>query len=84
LTGKHSSEEKKDNFEAQMTRLEEIIRALESGKAPLDESLALYEEGVKLISGCTAMLDEAERKIKLLTKRPDGTIEEKDFISDDK
>jgi exodeoxyribonuclease VII small subunit len=84
LTGKNSTEENKDSFEVRMARIEEIIRALESGKAPLDESLALYEEGVKLISGCSSMLDEAERKIKLLSKRADGTVEEKDFIPDDK
>ena len=52
-------ENKPLNFEQAMTRLEEIVRALENGSATLDESLKLYEEGIGLVRTCSAKLDEA-------------------------
>ena len=63
-------------FEAAIARLEEIVRALESGSAPLDESLALFEEGVGLVKLCSERLDNAEQKVTLLTKNPDGSVTE--------
>ena len=51
-----------------MARLEEIVKALEKGDAQLDKSLALFEEGMKLIKDCGEALEKAENKIKLLTK----------------
>ncbi|MCD8004895.1 MAG: exodeoxyribonuclease VII small subunit [Oscillospiraceae bacterium] len=59
--------EKKLNFEQAMSRLEEIVAALEKGEAPLEQSLALFEEGSKLLCQCTGMLDKAEQKITKLT-----------------
>ncbi len=59
--------EKKINFEQAMTRLEEIVSALEKGEAPLEESLTLFEEGSKLLRQCTALLDKAEQKVCKLT-----------------
>ena len=50
-------------FEAAMTRLEEIARTLESGRAPLDESMKYYEEGVKLIAFCREKLADARQKV---------------------
>ena len=47
-------------FEAAMSRLEEIVRLLESGNAPLDVSLSLYEEGVALVRLCNTRLDNAK------------------------
>ena len=64
------------SFEAALSRLEEIVRRLESGSAPLDESLALFEEGVGLVKLCNARLDSAEQKVRLLSKNPDGTVTE--------
>ena len=58
--------EKKLTFEQGMERLEEIVAQLESGEAPLDKSLKLFEEGAKLMGQCTAMLDKAEQKVKIL------------------
>ena len=52
-------------FEAAMTRLEEIVRLLESGNAPLDVSLSLYEEGVALVRLCNTRLDNAEQRVKI-------------------
>lgn len=68
------------SFEAAVRRLEMISAELEKEKIELDESLKLYEEGVKLIRYCNKLLDEAERKVKLLAVNSDGEIEEKDFI----
>ena len=67
------------NFENAIARLEQIVRALESGSAPLDDSLALFEEGVRLVKLCNDKLDSAETRIKLLTETPNGMIES-DFV----
>ncbi len=66
-------------FEAAMARLEEIVRMLESGNAPLDTSLALFEEGVALVKLCNSKLDTAEQKVKILTNAGDGTLVETDM-----
>ena len=54
-------------FEAAMTRLEEIVSLLEKGKCDLDDSLALFEEGVGLVKLCSSKLDAAAQKVKVLT-----------------
>lgn len=59
-------------FEMAMKRIEEIVRLLERGDAPLDQSLALFEEGTGLIKKCSAALDQAEQKVSLLVKGPQG------------
>jgi exodeoxyribonuclease VII small subunit len=71
--------EKEMTFEVAIARLEEIVRALESGSAPLDKSLALFEEGVALVKLCNSRLDSAEQKVKILTTAPDGTLTEADM-----
>lgn len=71
------------SFEESVGRLEEIVRMLENGTATLDESLKLYEEGVALVRACNKQLDSAEKKIRILTQTSDGSVEEKDFESDD-
>jgi len=58
-------------FEDALGRLEEIVRHLERGDLPLDDSLALYKEGTGLIKACSKMLDEAEQKVVKLRKGPD-------------
>ncbi|MCI6502513.1 MAG: exodeoxyribonuclease VII small subunit [Clostridia bacterium] len=63
-----------------MKRLEEIVNRLESGKATLDESLQLYEEGIHLVSICNNRLDEAEQKIKMVHLAADGTRREETFL----
>ena len=64
--------EQSQSFEASMKRLEEIVRAMERGEMPLEESLKLFEEGTALVRACGSMLDEAEMKIVQLMKGPDG------------
>jgi exodeoxyribonuclease VII small subunit len=56
-----------------MTRLEEIVRLLEGGTLTLEESLALFEEGVKLSRRCLAVLNDAERKVERLVGQGEGT-----------
>lgn len=51
------------NFEQALARMEEICRILETGKSGLEESLALYEEGVKLAALCRGRLEDAEKRI---------------------
>ena len=70
---------KKMNFEQAMTRLDEIVTALERGEAPLDEAMKLFEEGSRLMRECTQMLDQAEQKVTLLTAGADGMPQEEPF-----
>lgn len=60
------------SFEDSMKRLEEIVARLDSGEAPLEEALALFEEGSGLIKTCSAALDKAEQKVHKLLPGPDG------------
>ena len=60
------------SFEQSITRLDEIVKLLEKGDAPLSDSLKLFEEGTALITGCAAMLNEAEQLVVKLKKGPDG------------
>lgn len=54
---------KKLTFEESVSRLEEIIADLEDEQKPLDEMLAVYTEGVKLLGNCRAQLDKTEEKM---------------------
>ena len=66
-------------FEAALSRLEEIVSELESGELALEQSLKLFEEGVKLARICNARLEEAERKVEILLKDKSGTMTAKPF-----
>lgn len=66
-------------FEASMKRLDEIVKALESGEVSLEESIKLFEEGTKLAAGCTKLLDDAELKVTKLTQGPDGAPVEQEL-----
>ena len=59
-------------FEEMLSRLDAIVRTLEKGDAPLEESLTLYTEGAELIRQCTARLNDAEQTVVRLQKGPDG------------
>ena len=72
-------ENKDINFEAALERLEKITEELSREGITLEESLALYEEGVALARVCNKKLDDIERKIKILQVSEYGEIEEKDF-----
>jgi len=62
------------SFEAALQKLEQIVQRLEKGELTLEESLALYEEGVRLSRLCHAKLEEAEGKIELLVKDARGDL----------
>lgn len=70
---------KKLSFEQSIARLDEIVRHLEKGDMPLNDSLALFEEGTALIRSCEKQLDEAEQKVVKLRKGPDREPEELPF-----
>ena len=67
------------NFEEALTRLDEIVKALESGSSDLDASLALFEEGIKLVRLCSARLDDAEQRVKVLISNGNGEYDERDL-----
>jgi len=67
------------SFERAAARIDEIVRFLEKGDAPLEESLALFEEGAKLIKVAGKMLDEAEQTVACLQKGDDGSLRESLF-----
>lgn len=67
------------SFEQSLERIDEIVRALEKGDAPLAESLAMFEEGAALIRACGLVLNEAEQKVVKLRPGADGTPEEIPF-----
>ena len=71
--------EEKLTFEQAMGRLEEIVKRLEQGDAPLEEALALFEEGTRLLGGCSAQLDSAEQKVRKLLAGPEGQPVEEPF-----
>ena len=59
-------------FEDALARLETIVTELERGELPLDESLKIFEEGIKLSKTCLKILDDAERKVEILVQEKDG------------
>lgn len=72
---------KNKSFEENMQRLEQIVRCLERGDAPLEESLKLFQEGTALVSSCGKLLDEAELQVKKIASAPDGSPMEEDFVN---
>ena len=66
-------------FEENMQRLEQIVRAMEHGEVPLEESLQLFKEGTMLVESCGKLLDEAELQVKKIVPQEDGTPSEEDF-----
>ena len=67
------------SFEESMGRLEQIVRSLEQGNVPLEESLKLFREGTELVSSCGKLLDEAELQIKKVMTAADGSPVMEDF-----
>lgn len=70
-------------FEESMKELEEIVRKLENGDATLEESLSLFEQGIKLSKGCQKMLDQAEKKVTVLLADEQGELRQQDFLSEE-
>ncbi len=66
-------------FEENMQRLEQIVRAMERGEVPLEESIKLFQEGTELVRSCGKLLDEAQLQVKKIATASDGTPVEEDF-----
>ncbi len=66
-------------FEQKMQRLEQIVRAMERGDIPLEESLKLFQEGAELVQSCGKLLDEAELQVKKIVTAQDGSPVEEEF-----
>lgn len=62
------------SFEQALKALEDVVRALEAGEVPLDESISLYERGETLRKHCQARLDAAQARIEKIVAGPDGTV----------
>ena len=78
-----AEKKKKDiDFETAMKRIDEITSKLEDSTLRLDESLALYEEGVSLVAFCRAKLDEAQQKISCLSVNENGEMVENTFSTE--
>ncbi len=70
-------------FESQMERLEEIVRLLEKGEAPLADSIKLFEEGTKLSASLGRMLDKAEQKVTVMQQNGLGELIEQPFAAEE-
>lgn len=70
-------------FEDALARLEKIVAELEKGDLPLDDSLKIFEEGIKLSKNCLKMLDDAEKKIEIMVQEKDGKKRLRAFSLDD-
>jgi len=70
---------KKMTFEESMSRLEQIVRAMERGDVALEESLKLFQEGTQLVQSCGKLLDDAQLQVKKIMAAPDGSPKEEDF-----
>jgi exodeoxyribonuclease VII small subunit len=70
-------------FETSLTELEAIVAKLEDGDLPLEQSLELFEKGIKLSRECRNRLTNAERRIEVLMKDADGNLAAREFTPDD-
>lgn len=71
--------QKNPTFEENMQRLEQIVRAMERGEVPLEESLKLFQEGTELVRACGKLLDEAQLQVKKIAVAEDGSPVEESF-----
>ena len=69
-------------FEKKLPDLEEIVAKLESGETPLEESLVLFEKGTGILKELTGILEEAERKVEVLTRDISGSLVAEPFEED--
>lgn len=66
-------------FDAAIQRLEAVVAEMESAELPLEQLIEKYEEGVRLLRLCNEKLNEAQRKIEILRKKADGSLEAEPF-----
>ena len=68
------STDKDLTFEAALARLEQVVAEMEGGQLALEQSIARFEEGMKLSQFCATQLDAIERRIEVLVRKADGTF----------
>lgn len=73
----------KKTLEQSMDELNEIVTQLENGDTSLEESLSLFEQGIKLVKSCQSILDNAEKKVSVLLADENGEIKKQNFLSDE-
>ncbi len=73
----------KKKFEEALQELETIVHRLEDGNLTLEESLSLFEEGIKLSRLCSQRLDVAEKKVEILLKNANGSLSRQPFEPDE-
>lgn len=71
------------DFESALSKLEAEVKKLESGNMPLDESIKAFEDAVKLVKICNEKLEDAERRVRILTEGDDGSVTDMPFDSSD-
>ena len=71
------------DFETAIAELEAIVKKLEEGDLPLEQSLALYERGVQLSRFCHTQLEQAERRIEILNERGELKTAPASFAAED-
>ena len=76
-------EHESKTFEQSMARLDAIVRQMEQGNVPLEESLKLFQEGTGLVQTCTQLLDQAELEVVKLMKGADGAPVEAEYVRDE-
>ena len=76
---KKTDSAKKPEFEYSLTRLEEIVRKLESANLSLDDAMKLFEEGVQLSRDCQKHLEQAEGRVEILLKKAGGELAPQPF-----
>lgn len=70
-------------FEESIKELENIVTKLESSEATLDETLVLFEKGIKLSNSCRKMLENAEKKVSILMADENGELKKQNFIEEE-
>ena len=73
----------KKNFEKALDELENIVQRLDGNELSLDESLSLFEEGIKLSRFCSQKLDSVEKKVEILLKDDEGNLKKEPFENSD-
>ena len=74
--------QKNKTFEESMIRLEQIVRAMERGDVPLEESLKLFQEGTELVRSCGKLLDDAQLQVNKIMTAADGSPVEEVFVDE--
>ncbi|WP_323752627.1 exodeoxyribonuclease VII small subunit [Marinobacter sp.] len=71
------------DFEKSLDELEKLVRDLEQGELPLEQSLAAFERGIKLTRECQSALKSAEQRVEQLVQNGDGSLQTRPFSADD-